>query len=387
MRRGIFASALAGFAASLALPLMAAVPAVEQAQLPPGFLLELYIDEVPNARQMAWGDQGTLFVGSRREGKVHAVLDSNNDGHPDRVTVLASDLTLPSGLAFQDGTLYVGAVSQILAFPAVETHLRDHPEVQPEPQSVYDRLPQDRHHGWKYLAFAPDGRLIVPVGAPCNNCEPDEPYATILALDLASGEREILARGVRNTVGFDLHPDSGELYFSDNGRDMMGDDVPPDEINRLTVPGSHFGYPYWHGGAVADPEFALPNELKGTLIDPIARLPAHVAPLGVHFYRGKQFPELWQGALLIAEHGSWNRSSKVGYRITALTDPTGAQGLDNSGYRVLIDGWLDGDTPLARPAAILPHPDGSILISDDYHGRIYRLSYTDDTGSTKKREP
>ncbi|SHH95081.1 PQQ-dependent sugar dehydrogenase [Ferrimonas marina] len=365
MKKGILTALLATVSVGAA-----AVPAVEQAVLPPGFELEVYVDGVENARQMAWGDKGTLFVGSRRAGKVHAIIDSNQDGHPDKVTVLAEDLTLPSGLAFKDGALYVAAVSTIYRWSDIEAKLAD----KPKPEVVYDQLPEDIHHGWKYIDFAPDGRLVVPVGAPCNICDRELPYATILALDLETGEREVLAKGVRNSVGFDFHPQSGELYFSDNGRDHMGDDMPPCEINHLTEVGSHFGYPYWHGGVIEDPEYPIPASLKGKMVDPIAQLQAHVAPLGVHFYRGEQFPAPWRGALLIAEHGSWNRSSKVGYRISALT----FDGSDNSGYTVLVDGWLDGEEALARPVAFLPHPDGSILISDDDKGRIYRLSYNGD---------
>ncbi|WP_051201941.1 PQQ-dependent sugar dehydrogenase [Ferrimonas senticii] len=336
--------------------------AVTQAHLPPGFSLELYVDGVANARQMAWGPNGTLLVGSRREGKVYAVYDRDQNGHPETVTILASDLNMPSGLAVKDNQLYVAAVNQILRF--------DLSKPGSDPAVVYDDLPSDRHHGWKFIRFAPDGRLIVPIGAPCNVCDEPLPYNSIYAIDLASGERELLAQGVRNSVGFDFDSD-GKLVFSDNGADMMGDDLPPCEINRVEVNGSHFGYPYWHGGVVEDASYKIPAALNGKLVDPIAQLQAHVAPLGVEFYRGTQFPKPWQGALLIAEHGSWNRSSKVGYRISALT----FDGTANSGYQVLVDGWLDGDTPLARPVAFLPHADGSMLISDDHHGRIYRLSF------------
>ncbi|MBY6094316.1 PQQ-dependent sugar dehydrogenase [Ferrimonas balearica] len=348
-------------------PAVFADPALTQARLPEGFKLELYLDGVENARQMAWGDQGTLFVGSRKAGKVHAVTDSDGDGEPDQVRVLADGLFLPSGIAFRDGNLYVAAVSQVLVYRDVESRLTN----PGEPEVLVDDLPSDAHHGWKYLDFAPDGRLVVPVGAPCNICNPEEPYATILAIDLDKGRREVLARGVRNSVGFDFHPQTGQLWFSDNGRDHMGDDLPPDEINRLEKVGDHFGYPYWHGGEVADPEYVAPEAMKARFIDPVARLQAHVAPLGVHFYQGEQFPARYRNALFIAEHGSWNRSSKVGYLISALIPGDG----DNGGYEVVVDGWLDGQTPLVRPVAFLPHPDGSLLISDDYKGRIYRLSY------------
>lgn len=360
---GLALTLLSGFAA-------AAPKAITQAQLPPGFSLEVYVDGVANARQMAWGPDGTLYVGSRRDGVVHAVYDRDQDGHPETPMVLLSKLNMPSGIAVRDNTLYIAAVNQILAL--------DLSKPSSKPKVVYDDLPSDAHHGWKFIRFAPDGRLIVPIGAPCNVCDEPLPYNTIYAVDLAKGEKELLAQGVRNSVGFDFHPDTGKLYFSDNGADMMGDDLPPCEINRIDVSGSHFGYPYWHGGVVEDDNYQIPAALKDNLVDPIAQLQAHVAPLGVEFYQGKQFPAPWQGALLIAEHGSWNRSSKVGYRISALT----FDGSANSGYKVLVDGWLEGETPLARPVAFLPHPDGSILISDDYKGRIYRLSYN--SGSAGK---
>ncbi|QIZ78909.1 sorbosone dehydrogenase family protein [Ferrimonas lipolytica] len=337
--------------------------AVYHAKLQHGFQLELYVDGVANARQMAWGNDNTLYVGSRKEGKVYAVYDRDQDGRPETVTEFASGLNMPSGIATHNGSLYVAAVNQIIKY--------DLSALNASAKVVYDQLPSDGHHGWKFIRFDNQGRLIVPIGAPCNVCDEALPYASIYAIDLDKGERQLLAQGVRNSVGFDFHPQTNKLYFSDNGADMMGDDMPPCEINRLDQVGSHFGFPYWHGGVVEDGRFTIPEALQGKMVDPIARLQAHVAPLGVEFYRGSQFPEPWQGALLIAEHGSWNRSSKVGYRISALT----FDGSDNSGYRVLVDGWLDGQTPLARPVAFLPHPDGSILISDDYQGRIYRLSY------------
>lgn len=343
----------------LALPLQAAT-------LPEGFTLTAVADNVPNARQMAWGQDGTLFVGSRKEGKVYALKDLDNNGEFETRYLIAEALFMPSGLAVKGADLYVAAVNRILRFPNIEKHLAS-----PKMEVAFDGLPSDAHHGWKFIRFAPDGRLIVPVGAPCNICDEPSPYASILSLDLAKGQYQVIARGVRNSVGFDFHPQTGELYFSDNGRDMMGDDVPADEINRLSQHGAHYGYPYRHGKAVNDPDHVLPKALQGKLTEPLFELQAHVAPLGVYFYRGTQFPEAYRGALFIAEHGSWNRSKKVGYQVTALNVDT-----QPPQYRQVVTGWLDGERPLARPVAFVETSDGSLLISDDYNGAIYKLSYT-----------
>ncbi len=215
-------------------------------RLPPGFEIELFA-RVPNARQMALGKH-TLFVGSMRAGKVYAI-PLQGERKP---VVVADGLNLPVGVAFRDGDLYVSAVSRILRLRDIEAHLNK----PPRPETVSSGYPGDAHHGWKFIAFGPDGRLYVPVGAPCNICEPDQDrYATITALDVTSGKIEIVARGVRNSVGFDWHPQSGELWFTDNGRDWLGDEAPPDELNRLSRLGQHFGYPHCHGGTLADPEF------------------------------------------------------------------------------------------------------------------------------------
>ncbi|TKB51416.1 sorbosone dehydrogenase family protein [Ferrimonas sediminicola] len=361
---------------NVAILVSAGMAAATSVSLPPGFSL-IQVAEAPNARQMAWGDNGTLFVGSRKAGKVHALQDRDGDGYYERRHLVAEGLYLPSGVAFRRGTLYVAAVNRILAFPRVEEHLGA-----PKSEVVFDGLPSDAHHGWKFIRFAPDGRLIVPVGAPCNICNPELPYASILALDLAKGDYQVLARGVRNSVGFDFHPDSGELFFSDNGRDLMGDDRPPDEINRLTTSGSHFGYPFLHGASVLDPQFKVGAGQQTRFQPPLYELQAHVAPLGIHFYRGEAFPESYRHALFIAEHGSWNRSRKVGYRVSVLTPQADGQWQ----YSVVIGPWLDGEQPLARPVAFLEHPDGSLLISDDYNGAVYKLTYNGMPAQTADNE-
>jgi glucose/arabinose dehydrogenase len=335
--------------------------------LPPGFAIEIFA-RVDNARQMALGKQ-TLFVGSRSAGKVVAIPLRNN--RPGKPVLIAEGLNMPAGVAFKDGDLYVSAVNRILRLRDIESRL-DKP---PSPEVVTDRYPGETHHGWKFIAFGPDGKLYVPVGAPCNICEPDpERYAAITRLDIKSGKIETVARGVRNTVGFDWHPVSGELWFTDNGRDWLGDDAPPDELNRLAKPGQHFGYPYCHGGTIADPEFGRRACSEFTM--PALNLGAHVAALGMRFYTGSMFPKEYRNAIFVAEHGSWNRSRKTGYRVM-VARLEGSRVID---YKPFASGWLRLQQTLGRPADVLVMHDGSLLIADDHAGLIYRVSY----GGTRK---
>jgi glucose/arabinose dehydrogenase len=330
--------------------------------LPPGFAMEVFA-EVDNARQMALGRQ-TVFVGSRKAGKVYAIpLRHNRPGKP---VAIAEDLDMPVGVAFKDGDLYVSAVSRILRLRNIESRL-NHP---PAPEVVTDRYPSETHHGWKFIAFGPDGKLYVPVGAPCNICEPDpEHYAVITRLDVKNGNIETVARGVRNSVGFDWHPAAGELWFTDNGRDWLGDDAPPDELNRLAKEGQHFGYPYCHGGSIVDPEF--PSRPCHEFAPPALKLGAHVAALGMRFYTGTMFPKEYKNAIFIAEHGSWNRSRKTGYRVM-VARLEGNRVID---YQPFASGWLRLQQTIGRPADVLVMPDGSLLISDDHAGIIYRVTY------------
>jgi glucose/arabinose dehydrogenase len=330
-------------------------------KLPPGFEIELFAS-VPNARQMALG-KTTLFVGSMREGKVYAVPLRGVR----KPLVIADQLEMPVGVAFRDGDLYVSAVNRILRLRDIEARL-DRP---PRPEIVSSAFPSDTHHGWKFIAFGPDGKLYVPVGAPCNICAPDpDRYAVITRLDVGSGQVEVVARGVRNTVGFDWQPQSGELWFTDNGRDWLGDDAPPDELNRLRQAGQHFGYPYCHGGTIADPEFGKTRRCA-EFVPPAQNLGAHVASLGMRFYTGKQFPERYHNAIFIAEHGSWNRSRKNGYRVSVVR----LQDNRAVSYEPFVTGWQQGESAWGRPADVLVMPDGSLLVSDDQAGAIYRISY------------
>lgn len=329
--------------------------------LPAGFQIEVFA-RVPNARQMTLG-KTMLFVGSMREGKVYAIPLKS----PHKPVVIADGMKMPVGVAYRDGDLYISAVSRIVRLRNIEARVNQ----PPRPEVVTDAYPDETHHGWKFIAFGPDGKLYVPVGAPCNICEPDpDRYATITRLDVTSGAIEIVARGVRNSVGFDWQPQSGELWFTDNGRDWLGDDAPPDELNRVSRFGQHFGYPYCHGGTIVDPELAQARRCD-EFVPPVQNLGAHVASLGMRFYSGQHFPERYRHAVFIAEHGSWNRSRKTGYQVSVVR----LQGHRAVSYEPFVSGWMKNESAWGRPADVLVMPDGSLLVSDDLAGAIYRITY------------
>ena len=343
---------------------------ISKLQLPDGFKAEVFADNVPNARQLAMGESGIIYAGSREAGNVYAIVDENKDSKADTVYTIAKDLRMPSGIAFRNGSLYVAAVSTIYRYDDIEANLTN----PPEPVIVTDNYPTEGHHGWKFIGFGPDDKLYVPVGAPCNICNSeDEIFASITRINPDGTDREIIAKGVRNSVGFDWHPHTGNLWFTDNGRDWMGDNRPPCELNHLSETGQHFGFPYKHGHDIWDPEFgekgkAMDHKFK----DPAQALDPHVAPLGMIFYTGNMFPEKYHNQILIAEHGSWNRTEKIGYRITKVTLKDG----ETTSYEPFIEGWLqDNESVWGRPVDLLQMPDGSVLISDDHSGVIYRVSY------------
>jgi glucose/arabinose dehydrogenase len=316
---------------------------------------------------MALGPDGVVFVGSRSAGKVYAVVDIDGDQRADAVHVLAEGLNNPSGVAFRDGALYVAAVSRVLRFRDVARDLTRPPAA----EVVSEAFPTDGHHGWKFIAFGPDGALYVPVGAPCNVCEPSERHAIIQRLKPDGSGFETVARGVRNSVGFDWSPVDRTLWFTDNGRDMLGDDLPSDELNHVTKNGEHFGFPYCHQGDTPDPELGKGKSCSD-YTPPVVKLGAHVAAIGMRFYTGSQFPAAYRGNIFIAEHGSWNRSAKVGYQIARVTvDAQGRAGKPET----FVDGWLQGESAWGRPADVLVLPDGSLLVSDDLAGAIYRIRY------------
>jgi len=339
---------------------------IESIRLPEGFHIGLYAQDVENARSMTLSPNGTLFVGSRTAGNVYALVDSDGDKRADRKHVIATGMNMPNGVAFRDGALYVAEVNRVLKFDDIEDNL-DEP---PAPTVVNDSFPDNRHHGWKFIRFGPDGKLYVPVGAPCNVCERPDPFASITRMEPDGSGLEIVARGVRNSVGFDWHPNTGELWFTDNGRDMLGDDSPPDELNRVQQGGMHFGFPYCHGKDVSDPKFGRKHSCQ-EFNAPAQELGPHVASLGMRFYTGSMFPEEYRGQIIIAEHGSWNRSKKIGYRLM-LVRLNGSQPVS---YEVFAEGWKQGEKAWGRPVDVEVMPDGSLLVSDDYAGAIYRISY------------
>lgn len=351
-----------------ATPQLSAIAQAElRLEVPTGFRISVYADRVPGARSMTLGPKGTVFVGSRQGGSVYALLDEDGDFSADKVLTIADGLDSPNGVAMRGGDLYVAEISRVVRFDDVESRLGSRLKAVP----IFDGLPNERHHGWKFIAFGPDGYLYVPVGAPCNVCKRDDPrFASIGRIDPDNPRFQVVARGVRNSVGFDWHPNTGELWFTDNGRDMLGDDVPPDELNRVERPGDHFGFPHCHGESIRDPEFGA-QEPCTKFKAPVQSLGAHVAALGMRFYRGAQFPKHYHGAIFIAEHGSWNRTSPVGYRLSVVR-------LSNSAgptYESFATGWLSGSGVTGRPVDLLELPDGSLLLSDDHAGRVYRISY------------
>ena len=336
-------------------------------KLPPGFKIEIFADNVPGARSMTLSPEGVLFVGTR-DSKVYAVLDTNKDDKADNVITIASGLKSPNGVTFRDGSLYVAEISKVWRYDNIEKNLQN----LPEPVLINDHFPGDAHHGWKFIAFGPDGKLYVPVGAPCNIClrDDDKRYASIMRMNADGSDLEVFVHGIRNSVGFDWHPETNELWFTDNGRDMLGDDIPSDELNHAPEKGLHFGYPFVHQGDIPDPEFGEGVDLT-KYVKPVQKLGPHVAALGMRFYTGNMFPEEYKNRIFIAQHGSWNRSQKIGYRVMSVK----LNGNEVVSYEPFAEGWLKGDSVSGRPVDVLVMPDGSLLVSDDFGGVIYRIAY------------
>ena len=335
--------------------------------LPPGFEIAVYAEGVENARQLALGDRGTVFAGSRKAGKVHAVADRDGDHVADEVFLIDSGLDLPSGLEFRDGSLYVAALDRILRYDSIEGRLGQ----PPMPVVVADDLPDRTHHGWKYVRFGPDGLLYVPVGAPCNVCD-EAGFAQIRRMRPDGSGVEVFAEGVRNSVGIAFHPRTGELWFTDNGRDMLGDDLPGDELNHAPRAGLHFGFPYCHQGDTLDPEYGSGRNCDD-FTAPALTLGAHVAALGLTFYTGQMFPPEYREQLFIAQHGSWNRSEKTGYNILLVRLDAAGRVV---GSQVFASGWLQGQENWGRPNDVVQLPDGSLLVADDQANAIYRIVFS-----------
>ncbi len=343
---------------------------LDQLKLPEGFEISVFADSIVNARSLCYSPNGTLFVSTRSEGNVYALKDMDGDYKVDKRYTIFKGGNMPNGVAIKDGDLYIAEVNRILKITDIESKL-DNPGT---PSVVYDQYPTDKHHGWKYIAFGPDGKLYVPVGAPCNICESKDPiYASMTRINPDGTGMEVVQSGIRNSVGFDWHPMTKQLYFTDNGRDMMGDDVPECELNRAPMDRMHFGFPYCHQGDTPDPEFGKLKKCED-FTPPVAKLGPHTAPLGMTFYTGDQFPSYYKNQIFIARHGSWNRSKKSGYDIVLAT-------LNDDGsvkdIKPFITGWLDTNTDdvWGRPVDLEILPDGSMLISDDYADVIYRVYF------------
>lgn len=357
--------------ASAALLTLFALPACAQTaaqldkiKLPEGFTISLFA-EVPEARSMAVVPElNAVFVGSRRGDKVHVAVDANRDGRAEEVKPILSDLKSPNGIAWKDGYLYVGEQHRVVRFavPNLEALASAKPEI------VLSGLPDKGHHGWRYIGFDPNGRLAVTVGSPCNICAPSGIEGTIVRVENA--KPVVIAKGIRNSVGIDWHPRTGKMYFTDNGADAMGDDSPPDELNMLVTEGQDFGFPAYGGGTDKTREFGA--KASAAMVPPVVRFGAHVAALGVHFYRGTQFPAAYRTDAFVAQHGSWNRSVPDGYRIMRIR--MNANG-DVQGVEPFAEGFLQDRRAWGRPVDVKGLADGSLLVSDDAGGRIYRIAY------------
>ncbi|MBD3246148.1 MAG: sorbosone dehydrogenase family protein [Candidatus Omnitrophica bacterium] len=374
LKRYVLCVSAAAFFCTGAHPLRGAAQDVspEKISLPAGFRIQVYA-RVPGARSLAYAPSGTLYVGSRGEGKVYAVPDADGDFQADEVVVLAEELFMPNGVAVRDGDLYVAEVHRVIKFPQIGKRLKN----PPAPEVVNASFPRETHHGWKFIQFGPDGKLYVPLGAPCNVCvRQDERFASILRMDPDGSALEVFARGIRNTVGFDWHPQTGVLWFTDNGRDWLGDDRPPDELNRAPEKGLHFGFPFCHGKSVADPYYGDIRSCE-QFTPPVLELGPHVAALGMRFYTGEMFPEKYRYKIFIAEHGSWNRTVPIGYRVMAA-DP---EKRGSGALEVFAQGWLQNGKAWGRPVDVAVAADGALLISDDHSGTVYRVTYEQDSGN------
>ncbi|NBS58445.1 MAG: sorbosone dehydrogenase family protein [Betaproteobacteria bacterium] len=351
---------------------------MDKLKVPKGFKVELWATGMPGGRAMARGDKGKIYMGTRGLGRVYEVTDAG-DKRTSRVVI--DKLTQPSGVAVQGSTLYVMAIDKVLRFDDIEGK----PDVQPVDMTAKFNLPPEQHHNWKYLAFGPDKKLYVPFGAPCNICEPPKEYAQIRRYNPDGSGMEVIARGVRNTQGFDWHPKTGELWFTDHGRDWLGDDGPQDELNRMSKEGLNFGYPYCHAAGVVDPDVTK-AENKATackdVTKPVALMGPHAAVMGVKFYTGSMFPAEYKDSMFIARKGSWNRTNKFGYDVVNVRP-----GADGKSAKVtpFLTGFLDAKENKfsGRPAYILQMPDGALLVSDEQLGAIYRISYSG--GEAKKK--
>ena len=348
---------------------------VDKLNIPDGFEISIYADNLNSPRQLTETDKGYVVAGSKKGDKLFALHDIDSDGYAEERILLAENLQNPTGVTFHNGDLYFAEIDTIWVIRDIDKLLSSNPSTLPTKSIYMNNLPSETWHGFKYIDFGPDGNMYIPVGVPCNIClEPqtsDKRFAAIHKY--VDGELITVADGVRNSVGFDWHPLTGKLYFSDNGRDWLGDDSPSCELNVVNTEGSFYGYPFKHASDVIDPEFGhLLQSFDRDLVDPIAELGPHVAPLGIAFYDKENFPAKYKNSVFVALHGSWNRTKKSGYTLVFVK-------LDDDGNYLyqedFISGWLSNESAWGRPVSPYIMKDGSMLLSDDKYNVIYRVTY------------
>ena len=356
---------LSGHASKMTVTPLSEIP-VDKIKMPKGFHVEVWAHGMPGVRMMARGSQGTIWAGSRIIGRVYEIKDK---GGVRQHRILAEKLTQPNGVAFQGGNLYIMAINRVFRYDGIE----DNPNVKPVELTAQFKLPPDVHHNWKFIAFGPDSRLYVQVGAPCNICEPSPEHGQIRRYIADGSGMEVVARGVRNSVGFDFHPQTGELWFTDNGRDWQGENGPQDELNRVSKMGEFFGFPYCHANGIPDMDIKKKDPCKGATL-PVALMGPHAAALGMRFYTGSMFPKEYQNSIFVARRGSWNRSELFGFDVANVR--AGADG-KNAKVTPFMTGFRDPKENKfwGRPVDVLQLPDGSMLVADEQVGAIYRVTY------------
>ena len=358
------ASTLAPHAGKLTVTAAADIP-IQNLKLPAGFKAEIWSHGTPGGRAMARGDSGKIYVGTRGLGRVYEITDNGKE----RTSRVVVDKLNQPAVTMHKGSLYVMAIDKVLRYDDIEKN----PNVQPVDLTAKFNLPPEQHHNWKYIRFGPDHKLYVPFGAPCNICVPGDAYSQLRRYDADGSNMEVVARGIRNTVGFDWHPVTKELWFNDHGRDWMGDDGPEDELNRITKTGQNFGFPYCHANGIPDKDFKKANPCEGVTL-PVQTMGPHAAVMGLHFYTGSMFPAEYKNAMFVARKGSWNRTKKSGFDVVMVRADADGK---NAKISPFVTGFLDekGESFAGRPAYILQMPDGALLLSDEQMGAIYRISY------------
>jgi glucose/arabinose dehydrogenase len=350
---------------------------LQSIELPDGFSIALYANDVPKARCLAVGDKGTVFVSTRGDKFVYAIADTDGDSKADTRHIVytigdegdGKERKMPNGVAFHKGDLYIATMTTVFRLDDIESNLSD----PPKPVIVAEHYPNQKTHGWKFIAFGPDDKLYVPVGTPCNICDPEEEIqGTISRINADGSGHEIIARGIRNSLGFDWHPETGELWFTENGADQMGDDLPADELNVITENGQHFGNPFVHQGDILDEEFGKEKSVDD-FEKPAMKLGPHIAALGMRFYTGDMFPKDYKNQIFIAEHGSGGRQELIGYRVMLVR----AEGSKATSYEDFATGWIQSNNAWGRPVDVAVMADGSMLVSDDRAGAVYRISYSE----------